>query len=87
MNQIMSNIPEKAGADNTRSHQDSSLDMTLRPGSWNEYIGQDHLKKNLRILLDAAKKRKDPVEHILLGGPAGLGKTSMAHNGINNVKF
>ena len=53
--------------------------MTLRPSNWNEYIGQDHLKKNLRILLDAAKKRKETVEHVLLSGPAGLGKTSMAH--------
>ncbi len=62
-----------------KDNEDPSLDMTLRPSSWNEYIGQDHLKKNLRILLDAAKKRKEPVEHILLSGPAGLGKTSMAH--------
>ena len=53
--------------------------MTLRPSNWDEYIGQDHLKKNLRILLDAAKKRKETVEHVLLSGPAGLGKTSMAH--------
>ena len=75
----MSNILEQAPNDATRERQDSSLDMTLRPSSWNEYIGQDHLKKNLRILLDAAKKRKEPVEHILLSGPAGLGKTSMAH--------
>lgn len=75
----MSNIPEQAVTGNARERQDSSLDMTLRPSSWNEYIGQDHLKKNLRILLDAAKKRKEPVEHILLSGPAGLGKTSMAH--------
>lgn len=75
----MSNIPEQPIKGVVRDHQDPSLDMTLRPSSWNEYIGQDHLKKNLRILLDAAKKRKEPVEHILLGGPAGLGKTSMAH--------
>ncbi len=75
----MSNILEQAPNDATRERQDSSLDMTLRPSSWDEYIGQDHLKKNLRILLDAAKKRKEPVEHILLSGPAGLGKTSMAH--------
>lgn len=75
----MSNIPEQPSEEATRNHQDPSLDMTLRPSSWNEYIGQDHLKKNLRILLDAAKKRKEPVEHILLSGPAGLGKTSMAH--------
>ncbi|MDP3769445.1 MAG: Holliday junction branch migration DNA helicase RuvB [Candidatus Sungbacteria bacterium] len=70
----MSNIPEQPA-----KKEDPSLDMTLRPSSWDEYIGQDHLKKNLRILLDAAKKRKEPIEHVLLSGPAGLGKTSMAH--------
>lgn len=58
---------------------DLVLDLTLRPQRWEDYIGQELLKKNLRILIDAAKKRKEPVEHILLSGPAGLGKTSMAH--------
>lgn len=75
----MSNTTEQAAIGKAHERQDSSLDMTLRPNSWGEYIGQDHLKKNLRILLDAAKKRKESVEHILLSGPAGLGKTSMAH--------
>ena len=51
----------------------------MRPQRWNEYIGQDRVKKNLRILIDAAQRRQDPVEHVLLSGPAGLGKTSMAH--------
>jgi len=68
---IATNIPKK--------HEDTNLDLTLRPMRWDDYIGQEHLKKNLRIILDAAKQRKEPVEHILLGGPAGLGKTSMAH--------
>jgi holliday junction DNA helicase RuvB len=56
-----------------------AFDLTLRPQTWDEYIGQGHVKKNLRILIDAAKKRGEPVEHILLSGPAGLGKTSMAY--------
>lgn len=59
--------------------EDAVLDTALRPQRWDEYIGQERLKKNLRILIDAAKKRKEPIEHILLGGPAGLGKTSIAH--------
>lgn len=59
--------------------EDSSLDLTLRPQNWEEYVGQEHTKKNLRILIDAAKKRHEPIEHVLLGGPAGLGKTSLAH--------
>ncbi len=59
--------------------EDLNLDNTLRPQNFNEYIGQKKVKTNLDILLQAAKKRKDPVEHILLYGPAGLGKTTLAN--------
>lgn len=62
-----------------QEREESTLDLTLRPQRWEEYVGQDHVKKNLRILIDAAKKRNESIEHILLGGPSGLGKTSMAH--------
>ena len=55
------------------------LDMTLRPRRWDEYIGQESLKNNLKILIDAAKKRNEPIEHVLFYGPAGLGKTSLAY--------
>ncbi len=59
--------------------EDQVLDQTLRPDNLNEYIGQNQTKENLKILLSAAQKRKEPVEHILLHGPAGLGKTTLAH--------
>lgn len=59
--------------------EDMGLEQTLRPGRWEDYIGQDSIKKNVRILMQAAKERGEPVEHILLHGPAGLGKTSLAH--------
>ncbi|MBI2639692.1 MAG: Holliday junction branch migration DNA helicase RuvB [Candidatus Sungbacteria bacterium] len=59
--------------------EDGSLDASLRPQRWDEYIGQERTKENLKILLGAAKKRGDPVEHVLLYGPAGLGKTSLSH--------
>ncbi len=72
----MSNAPLVAPH---REKEDVVLDLTLRPQRWEEYIGQERLKKNLRIHIDAAKKRGEPIEHILLSGPAGLGKTSMAH--------
>lgn len=54
-------------------------EFSLRPRILNEYIGQPELKKNLLIAIEAAKKRKEPLEHILLHGPAGLGKTTLAH--------
>lgn len=55
------------------------LDRTLRPQSWEEYIGQAKTKENLRILLTAAKERGHAAEHILLYGPPGLGKTTLAN--------
>ncbi len=59
--------------------EDKSLDLALRPSSFNEYIGQEKLKNNLKILIEAAKRRKEPIEHLLFYGPAGLGKTTLAH--------
>lgn len=55
------------------------LDTTLRPASWDEYVGQDSVKNNLHVLISAAKERATPPEHILFYGPPGLGKTTLAH--------
>lgn len=54
-------------------------EVTLRPQSLEEYIGQDSVKKNVRILVDAANARKEPIEHVLLYGSPGLGKTTLAN--------
>lgn len=56
-----------------------NLDQTLRPNTWEEYVGQAKTKENLRILLTAARERGHAAEHILLYGPPGLGKTTLAH--------
>lgn len=55
------------------------MDNTLRPASWDEYVGQDSVKNNLHILISAAKERQTPPEHVLFYGPPGLGKTTLAH--------
>src|SRR3990167_6092371 len=58
---------------------DKNLDLFLRPKNFEEYFGQGKIKENLKILIEAAQKRKEALEHILLYGPAGIGKTSLAH--------
>ncbi len=59
--------------------RDETLDSTLRPSSWNEYIGQEKTKKNLQIIIGAAKKRAEPIEHLLFYGGSGLGKTTLSY--------
>lgn len=58
---------------------DDRFDQALRPLSLQELIGQDQVKKNLDILIQAAKKRHEPLDHVLFYGPPGLGKTTLAH--------
>lgn len=58
---------------------DETLDSQLRPKSWSDYIGQAQVKENLKVIIEAAKKRAEPPEHILIYGTSGLGKTSLAH--------
>ncbi len=58
---------------------EDNFDLTLRPKNLKEFIGQEKIKNNLHIFMQAAKNRKEPIEHVLLYGPPGLGKTTLAH--------
>ena len=68
----MSNEPQD-------NRNDKFLDSDLRPSKWDDYVGQENIKENLRILISAAKERNQSPEHILFYGPPGLGKTTLAH--------
>ena len=61
------------------TEEDVVLNLSLRPSKLSEFIGQKEIVSNLKICLSAAKERKEPLEHILLSGPPGLGKTCLAH--------
>ena len=61
------------------SKTDWLLDSALRPNIWDDYVGQTSIKENLKILLQAARERQHPPEHLLFYGPPGLGKTTLAH--------
>ncbi len=63
----------------TEDSDEKILDLALRPTSFDEYIGQENVKKNLNILVNATKKRKEQLEHVLIHGPSGLGKTTLAY--------
>jgi Holliday junction DNA helicase RuvB len=72
-------IDRIVAADVMPDEEDDTLQVSLRPQSFADYIGQEKLKTQLSLTIDAAKQRSESVDHVLLYGPPGLGKTSMAH--------
>jgi holliday junction DNA helicase RuvB len=64
--------------DATLSTADRELDLTLRPSRFDDFVGQQKLKDNLRVYVEAAKRRKGPLDHVLFCGPPGLGKTTLS---------
>lgn len=65
--------------DNQPQNDDFNIDLALRPTSWPEYVGQEKVKRNLRVIIDAAKQRGEASDHLLFYGQAGLGKTTLAY--------
>jgi len=63
----------------TKLDEDLSFDVSLRPRGFDEYVGQDAVKENLKVAIAAAQARRDVLDHILFHGPPGLGKTSLAY--------
>ena len=64
---------------NLQNNEEENSEYSLRPKSLNEYIGQTKVKENMKIYIEAAKKRGEPLDHVLLYGPPGLGKTTLAN--------
>jgi len=65
--------------DGDKQSEDINLEVSLRPKSFDEFPGQDKVKQKLKVFTQAAKKRGEPMDHVLLAGPPGLGKTTLAH--------
>src|SRR3989338_3678313 len=72
------NIPKSVLSPST-TQKEEPFEIGLRPQTLNEFVGQDDIKENLSIFIQAAKKREEPIEHVLLYGNPGLGKTTLAH--------
>jgi Holliday junction DNA helicase RuvB len=71
--------PHRGVLDASPADEDRRFDLTLRPETLDEYVGQRKHVDNLRVFIEAARRRGEPLDHVLLGGPPGLGKTTLAH--------
>jgi holliday junction DNA helicase RuvB len=76
---LLKGTPPQALHEPKESEEDVVLNISLRPKKLSEFVGHKQIVDNLKISIQAAKQRKEPLEHVLLSGPPGLGKTSLAH--------
>src|SRR4051794_12221725 len=76
---------ERIVSPQAESDTENQVNYALRPQTFQQYVGQESLIRKLKIAVDAARTRKEPVEHTLLHGPPGLGKTTLAHVIANEV--
>ena len=79
MNYDDNDLDENLLVPEVKDEIEETQELSLRPKFLNEYIGQDKVKENMKICIEAAKKREQPLDHVLLYGPPGLGKTTLAN--------
>jgi Holliday junction DNA helicase RuvB len=69
-----------------KSQEDQNLEAVLRPKTFSDFVGQEKIKENLQVFITAAMQRREPLDHVLFGGPPGLGKTTLANIIANELK-
>ncbi len=75
---MIERIVDPAEIDDEQAEEQQRIENVLRPKTFKDYVGQERIKNNLKVAIEAAKKRGEPIDHVLLYGPPGLGKTTMA---------
>lgn len=76
---MIQRIVDPSQDEDEQAEEQQRIENVLRPRNFQDYVGQERIKKNLKVAIDAAKKRGDPLDHVLLYGPPGLGKTTLAN--------
>ena len=85
-NPQQNSVPRQAPDSQNPPQKENEWDASLRPTIWQDYIGQEKIKNNLRMIIDSAKKRSEPLEHLLFYGNSGLGKTTLAYVVANEMR-